>query len=127
MPKNKKGNPIYSKGDVVYAPVYLKDKQLVVKDTFHNGFVWMCGFENDDISMGESYLVRELPPKSIREMLIESVDNIKSVDGFSCSMMRWRTLMFKGYHIRDVDYSTLSDSDLVDFYTLVTVQVHKQY
>lgn len=122
-----KGNPIYSKGDVVYAPLFRDNKQLVIRKAFHNNFVWMYSFENDEACMGEHYLCRRLPEKSLRELIIQSIDNLKSIDRFSPNTMRWANSTFQGKHVSEIQYDKLKDSELLDFYTIITIQLYKQY
>ena len=127
MRKSKKGNPIFSKGDVVYAPSFRKDKPLIIQDSTYNGLVWMYSFQNDVACMGELYVTRQLPESSLRELIIQSISNIKAGDQFSPKIMRWQNKMFQDKHVSEVDYENLNDRDLLSFYEGIIIQAYKPF
>lgn len=125
--KSLKDRPLYSKDDVVYAPSFRADKQLIVNEVYHNGSVWMYCFKNDEASIGEYYLSRQLSEKPLRELLVDSIDKLKAIDNFNPMIVRWYNKKFQGAHVSEVEYWKLSGKDLLSFYELVLIQVYKTF
>ena len=114
----KKGNPMFSVGDTVYAPGFTGEMPLVVEASRHNGLVWMYDFVGRSERMGEDYLFRTIPEKSLRELVVEHIFTIKSYDGFLLNY-KLEDVTFKQIHVSDVNYTELGNKDLFKFYNLI--------
>jgi hypothetical protein len=68
--------------------------------------------------MGEDYLFRTIPEKSLRELLVERIFTVKSGDDFLLNY-KWKDVTFKQIHVSDVNYTELDNRDLFEFYNLI--------
>lgn len=63
---------------------------------------------------------------SCRKLILSQIAYLRAKDGFSPSLMRWKNLRFNGLLLSQVDFSLLSDVELLSAYNAILLQYHKQ-
>lgn len=67
----------------------------------------------------------------MRQLILKRIEELKSFDGFSESLMRWQNVRVKRpheveQHISKVDFSLLRDDQLLDVFETILVRYYKQ-
>jgi len=100
----KLDKPVFAVGDVVYAPSFSDDSELVITNVRHTGITWMYSFANCGFMLGESYLTRFKPVKTMRELVLDRIKN--------------------NFGVSNVD-PNISDSDMLNLYTDLVLRTEK--
>lgn len=62
----------------------------------------------------------------IRGLVIKRMLQFKSVDGFSKHLMRWAECYINKVHVSEVDFTLLSDDNLVNTFEMIIKKYYRQ-